>query len=363
MIAFLCRTPVQVLRAVQLHYYDEELKKEADIFIHDTFPGSSTVIDNLKKTGLFRNVYSLLEGMFIKGKFSFLRNYYSQNTYNLLLKKNKYNTVVSFNISSVDNFCAYNILKKNAGFKYYYIEDAPMIYAYQLPSHRSVKLYQLFNLQFPIFKVDKWMFSMPEKMKKTNNAPSVELPKLNRDDKSFITLVNDIYSFRPNSTLDEADIVIMEECLFVDGLIDDNCDFKLYKEIRDHYPNISFVVKLHPRTKVNRFEKDFEVLKNSYIPWEVYLLNGDYTKKVFLAAACTTLVSPKLLFGDENQCILTYNILHDKPHRADGSLYFDEAWDEAIDKLPSLYQNDARFIIAKDKEHIFEILGQWFTER
>lgn len=72
--------------------------------------------------------------------------------------------------------------------------------------------------------------------------------------------------------LQNADVILMEECYSNDGLIK-NEDIELFKQVIDIDKKFNSVVKLHPRSKTNRFENKFNVIKSQGISGEVYILN------------------------------------------------------------------------------------------
>ena len=258
-------------------------------------------------------------------------------------------------------FIAYNLLRKKNEVNVYYIEDAPMIYAYPLPSPKNVLIGRLLRLKFPIYEVSKWYFSVPEKMKKTNKSIAIKLTPLDRKDKKFVDLVNFVFNYTEDQLLNTTDIFIMEECFYTDKIIKDNSDYFLYKTIKEKYPNLQFAVKLHPRTKVNRFSNEFKCIEKSTIPWEVYLLNKNMKDTIFISLSCSTALSPKILFDDEYRCMLCYRLLRDRAIRADGHLYYTDEWEKLLANITELYNQKNNIAIPNDEVEMFNILDEWIN--
>lgn len=358
---FLCKTPMQILRAIQLTYYKENGFKDSAICIFDTFDQANSLYQRISEQKLFAEVY-LFDNNFTKGKLAYFKNYYCESKFSRFLKEHKYTSISMFNSDSYDAFVAYNWLKKKNKVEVFYIEDAPMIYSYIVPNVKNVRLGKVLGLSFPIFEVSRWYFSVPEEMKRTNDAPGMKLAPLDRNDADFVKLVNYIFDYTEDELVNKTEIFIMEECFFTDKIITDNSDYALYKSIKDRFSDKQFAVKLHPRTKINRFENEFECVEKSTIPWEVYLLNKNMNNAIFISLSCGTVLSPKLLFGDEYRCMMLYRLFKDKAMRVTGEQYYNQEWENLLNKISGLYEKKDNIVSPKTKKEVYSILDGWLRE-
>jgi hypothetical protein len=347
---------MQILRALQLTYYEKEFAN-SDICIFNTFDDAEHLYKRLIEIKKFRAVYIFQNDDFHKGKFNYLRSFLCKNDFNKLIKGNSYSSITIFNSDAYDGFSAYNILKKKT--EVWFVEDAPMIYSYQVPSRRNIFLYKLMGLEFPVLKVNKWFFSVPEKMHRANGAHTFKLKPLNKEDKDFVSIINRVFDYTPDETINETDILIMEECFFTDGLMEKNDDFRLYKSIKDEFSSLSFTVKLHPRTKVNRFTEEFNCIEKSTIPWEVFLLNEEFENKIFLSISCTTMLSPKLLFNKEYKSIMLYKVIGDSVKRDDGAPYYNHEWIDLLSGLSNLYSNKNHICSPESETELISTMRKW----
>ena len=352
---------MQILRAIQLAYYKENGFEESAICIFATFDQAKNLYQRISDLQIFKESF-LFEDNFIKGKLAYFRNYFINSQFAEFLKGYSYTSMTIFNSDSYDAFVAYNLLRKKNAVKVYYIEDAPMIYSYLTPSEKNIKLGKVLGLKFPIFEVDRWYFSVPEKMKRVNDAETVRLRPLNREDKDFVKIVNKAFDYTEDALINNTDVFIMEECFFTDKIITDNSDYLLYKSIKERYPNKRFTVKLHPRTKVNRFAGEFDCIQKSTIPWEVYLLNQNMNNAIFLSLSCGTVLSPKLLFGDEYRCMMLYRLFKDKARRTTGEPYYTQEWEELLNKISGIYTTKSNIVSPKSKNEVFSILDKWLRD-
>lgn len=86
------------------------------------------------------------------------------------------------------------------------------------------------------------------------------------------------------------------------------------QKIISKYSNVHFAIKLHPRTKVNRFEGLIPVIKNNNAPWELILWNRIISKKsdlLQLSIACGTMMSDKFLYDYEGPKMLLARLFLD----------------------------------------------------
>lgn len=355
---FLCKTPMQILRAVQLTYCDA-LFKNSSICVFKTFDQAEQISERISEIGLFHTVQVFENNEFARGKFEYLRAYKAHNAFNEYIKKSNVDSLTIFNSDSFDGFSAYNILKHHVEVRY--VEDAPMLYSYIVPSYKKKLLYKFAGLQFPIFSVNKWYFSLPEKMKKINQSPVFTLPPMDRTDKEFVKIVNYIFEYVPDEAIKKADVFIMEESFYNDGLMQENADYVFYEKLRNAFPNLNFLVKLHPRTRENRFKDNFEYLHKSNIPWEVYLLNENFDDKIFISMSCTTMISPKLLFGKEYYCMLIYKVIGEQVKRLDGTAYYNEQWLHMLDELQKLYTEKYKISAPESEEETLCTIRNWIS--
>lgn len=360
---FLCRTPVQLLRAIHLVMNVEDFKKPSTLCLFNTIKGADQIVERIKKESIFTYSYYMDTGEFLSGGgVAAVKNYYKNTTIKKIINEGNYSRVISFNIETPENFIAYNLLKRKTGFEYYYVEDAPTVYSYRTPGQRAQKIVGLFNLQYPIFYVSKWYFSMPEKMEIQNSNPVITLPKFDRADTAFVEVANRIFAYEEDKDLEEADIVVMEESFFQDGLMKNDKDYRIVNLISQNYRNKKIVVKLHPRTKENRFEDKFTVLKATNIPWELYLLNRSYEDKIFVSIACSTLISQKLLYNDEYRAISLLNLVYEDVLREDGSRYLEGDWENKVRSYHEYYDHREYIYIPESEKDLFIKLDEWLKQ-
>ena len=351
---------MHVLRALQLAYGTPEFR-DSIVCVFDCFSGCRTVVERLKDTRLFSDCRCFKSEDLNKGKGSTLKVCYCRSDFNAYIKSlGKVSSLCMFNTKTYDSLAAYHVLRKKGPVAVYYIEDAPMLYPYVFPSRRSVFLARLFGIVHPIYRCTRWYCSAPDLIDRTFKGVAVQLPFIDKNDLSFKTIVNTVFSYSEDPLIAASDYIIMEESFFTDGLIKDDCDLHFYQLLKKRFPKKRFAVKLHPRTTYNRYASDFDVIEKSDIPWEVIALNVDMSHKTLLCLSCSTSVSSKLLFNEDLSCIMLFNLFKDRILYKDGSVFYNDEWLQNLEKTKRVYAHDAHcpILIPHSAEELYAMLDQ-----
>ena len=127
-------------------------------------------------------------------------------------------------------------------------------------------------------------------------------------------------------------------------------DFKLILYIAEIVGKENLLVKLHPRNKINRFEKyGIATNKTIGIPWELIQMNDDFSDKVLLTISSGSVLASKLYFNDNIKTYLLFNCT-DKMSNMVTEKYF-----EYLKKLENKFGLD-NFIIPKNEEEFLKRL-------
>lgn len=358
MNAFVCRTPVQLLRAIQVHLRMEEFMDSSDLYLDGVCSNLEYKyrIDNLKR---FRNVYVVPQN---RNKCQTARLMYGKNEIAKVLRKKTYDKLISFNIEGITAQAIYNLNKNNNKFEYHCMEDAPSISPLYTPSRYNWRSYQYWlRIEKECFHITTWWASRPEyiELPKPINAPLKMLPQIKFSDKELLTIENEVFGFTANSQLINADAIIMEESFFTDGNMIDNYDYKLFAAIKKRYPTKSILLKLHPRTIQNRFADDFEILDAPGIPWELIVFNqGNSSNKdlLLISINCASIVSDLFMFGKEGKKLILAPIFLDKITLQNGHHRFTQYDIDNLYKVRELYNRKENYVIANSEEEMYESL-------
>lgn len=365
MIAFFCRTPIQVFRAVQLkmEWFSDTV---CDIYVFDSFTSSESIYHSLKNKNIFLNCYHIIDQSYMKeGKCAEIKALFARSSFKKLLEINYYDEIYLFNVYGICNTLIYNVLIKNNGSMIVnLVEDGPALYYFEPYNPNLIKriCYKLLGIKHYIKNIDFWWFSEPDYMDTLFNGVKKKLPYAHKTDITFVNTINEIFGYAPDENVINADILIMEECYWSDGLLKDDSDYKLFKRIKDTFPDKKIVVKLHPRTRENRFKKEFTSIPANGIPWEVYALNMNMERKILVSLSCGTMISTKMLYGEETYSLLLYPLLEERILCRDGSKFLNNERKRRIENERRLYDNKNKYVIAKNFDMAINILNSWLKD-
>ncbi len=356
---FVCCTPVQIMRAVYMRYAMKEFDQESDLYINPTFYNAHKIAENLEKTGLFAHVY--LFDISTMHRAVSLRLIYGNNRWAKIIRNNSYDKLIAFNLEGEIITALYHRNRQNRDFEYHCAEDAPGLYPMYAPAvYERTNLNRILGVEQPFYGVHTWWFSQPDFMEipDLDNPHKQILPPVNVNDRGYIELVNRVFEYQRNFQLEKADILIMEESFYTDNRMIDNFDFKLYQNIQNEFKDKNILVKLHPRTKENRFKDGFEIMENTWVPWEMHLLNSANNNNSFpiqLGIICSTLVSDKFMFDLENQKVILAPLFYDYIKcRSDGNPIIEPLLIHKYETLKSTYKDPEKIVIIYDKLKLLE---------
>ena len=123
----------------------------------------------------------------------------------------------------------------------------------------------------------------------------MKIPPLKMDDEEYILELNKIWKYKSDDTFKNK-VVFFEESFFLNGI--ENKDLEIISDICDVVGIENVIVKLHPRTRIDRFVKmGIPTNSDSSIPWELIALNNQENNSVLVAVSSGSLIHPQLYWG------------------------------------------------------------------
>ena len=361
MIAFFCNSPNHIMRALYLNKYTSVFNEQADLFIGNMCPDYLTLAEKIRTLHIFENVITTDASEV--GKYKIIKLIYGKSPLARLLRKNNYSKIISFNVENEVVQALYNLNKANVNFEYHCVEDAPSIYTICEPSpYTFFHPYWWLRIDKQAFHTKAWWTSCPAyiDIPKSFHACKKQLPVIDINNIEYLDQLNFIFNYQPEEKLLCADVLILEESYYTDGLMLHNADFVLYKKLKDAYPAKKFLVKLHPRTKHNRFKGEFDIFENSNVPWELHVLNRihatDNWPLLQMGIVSGTIWSDKFLFDVENPKIILAPLFYNKVKATGKVCQVTPLITEKYSAVKQTYRDPANLIIAQNTEDLFAIL-------
>lgn len=306
MILIICNTSYQVFNAINLKvqvHFDEDvdivLSEHSDI---------QRLKERLERTGLFRNVY-LTNSLFLARKFYFFED---SQKFGALLEPQKYikdcldinyltyDIIYTANVDGYVNLIyRYHIINKTqCDFRYF--EDGWSTYtndwsnfAYS-PYERYFS--EIMGESIFIKNIKEIYVYEPDLGCFDDKFVYKAIPKINIRNEKLKKIYNDVFEYQDSEEYKKK-FIFLEEAFQQDGY--KNNDFELAMQIVNRVGEENVLVKRHPRLTNNRFANSkVSVNSNFSIPWEVIVLNNEFSDKILFTITSGAVLTPRLVFDE-----------------------------------------------------------------
>lgn len=335
-VLIVCNTVYQVFVATWLKIRVMQ-SDNVDIVISDHMNDSDLITKNIKKTSLFSNVYKINSKELCKKPLDRCSRYkcifYATSVLKRYIKiDKKYDCVFFANVDIFSKLLFHTLandifgLGYNKNIKLFLFEDGTSTYSKlfeeyyksaRLPLKRKLPFYKpqtICGNVSAIYAFDPSAFVWkPE-------SDVITIPKIDIGNNNFRETVNTIFDYQNMTDVYDKKYILMEESFYAEnGYME---DIELVQKISKIVGKENIMVKIHPRNIVNRFEElGYKTNKNTAIPWEVILLNNNFTDKVILSVASQSVLSPAFLFDESIKSYILFNCLKNKPQILKGDLW------------------------------------------
>lgn len=329
------RTPYQLIVSLYLIRQYCDKKDQIDLIVTDNFNNYDVVVNRVKKLNIFNdvNVMTLQKNIF--KKFFSLITFKSVKS----LKITKiYDEIYFWNYDSITiNLISY-LFYKNNNLKVFIFEEGYISYFPLNEIFPERKMYKLMNIRNKLLgikkinfnSVDGYLFFNPEL---SIFDTKIKKYKINKDlinNKKFKEDIKYIFNIGESLIKNyDKKYIIFEEAMLSENNFDDK---KMILDIVEKVGKDNVIIKLHPRTKNDRFSKlGIKTLGSDGIPWEAITLTGDFSNKVLIAIGCGSIVNYRLTYGKNMRAILMFKLY--KTNLKYLSSNYNKFWD----KLKSTY--------------------------
>lgn len=315
---YICNNPYQVIVAILIA---KQLHKDGDyrsIMLTDNFNDSKKVAENLENNSFFNKVYfcRINKILFPQKKLDKCKKVVlgilDETFINRAMKKEaldlgEYDEIYYNNddlfLYSLISYC----LKRNPQIEVFRFEEGYSSYIRPFCSMRAQAIFNKRhkNITFPQILSGMYYF-FPESVLFKTSTPLKKIKKIISDEVKV--LIKCVFPGAEKFRDIEGKWIIFEESFFRD--FGYNADMVLYEDIIKEIGPEKVVVKIHPRSVVNRFKNlGVRVLENTGIPWEAILLLNNYKNVKFVTLASGSVINARLLLDDSTVSFLLYRCI------------------------------------------------------
>lgn len=369
MIAFLCSTPFQIWNAISLS--QQVFRGEpCDLYVIDHFRDAETLCGSLRAEGLFRKVQyvptdhiTFAEQKPFQRKCNRLRLFFSwRSVVEERFRITKaYDSVFLAALDEIRNFALCAMRRLSPDLKICQMEDGTADYVtMQAPATTwQQKLFyrtlgRFCGLTLETEKISTLYATEPDYLPPRNDGITLHrIPQIR--DPQLIAHMNRIYSFSP--------FEVPEEVIFLDQPLDraDAADaiYRLLGELTERFGDKHVIVKPHPRSSGVDFSQFHTYPRQSASPFEIYLLNHDYTDKILISHRSTASCTPKFCFDQEPSLVFLYRLIPDNWIDIQEQITL---MDQLVSNLKKNYRDPSRITVPTTKEELFAFLSARIPE-
>lgn len=367
-ILIYCDNSFQIMMAIHLKR-TVLLDDKVDIIITDHINDYKKIYTNLKKETVFNNVIMMnaYDLDYKKNRFRYpsIKGGYRLNDIKIVLNRKKilkdlvvlddtYDEFWATDILDSTNILFDELLKRNKKIKMVFYEESPVSLICDQHNQFVKKKYDQIDIVRKIiyimvgFKTITGRYaeaysSVWEYVKWNKYFTCRNIPKLRRDDKEYVQVLNRIWDYQYDNKYN-GKIIFFEESFFLNGI---ECkDIQIVKDITDVIDKKNVIIKLHPRSRINRFKDlGIEIEKNSSIPWELIALNLQGEKNVLISIATSGMIHPKLYWGIDQNAIALAKCKEYEFEYLKKNKYYQEYINVCLnDKLVEMPTNKTEFV-------------------
>lgn len=353
-LCFVCETPFHLLNCMNIAFNMEKNKCKADLFIRITGGLNKKLINRLKNTNIFSNIYyyEYTDVDLKKGVLTYyhkLRRIIKCKTYITRMTtpafcnyKENYKCIYIGYLSPFVYSLSLSFPKSSIAF----FDDGLASYTDLVPQLGWIKrelLYMIRGCRSP------WKF--PRKIY-VNNLSAVpndskdnyeQLTMFYKADKLFIDSLHYVFQYKHDTLYDQSNFIYLSQPHKQAGYIEK--DREVIQTLKEYAG--SFILRYHPSQIHSKMFYDMSVsqmVDTTNNMWELTVLEKISESSVLISEFSTAAVTPKLLFNKEPWIIFTYRL-----YKGDFEV---DSIEEFIEHLKQIYKERKKIVVVNSIEEL-----------
>lgn len=277
-----------------------------DLVLTDITVGAKNKVEILNKMKIFNNIY-FIEYKKINSSNKLKKNMIYLFKRNIIIKDlffTAYDKLFFYNFDILTYSLFDELYKNNRKLRCARFDEGIGTYTIDVNKYRGKILRTIFARKNINKMIGEIYLYHPELLCYENDKKLIQIPALSKNDNSLKKILNTLFNYKKEYFPQK--YIFFEEAFFNDKK--DINDYDLILKISKVVGKDNLIIKLHPRNKINRFDKlGIPTWKNSEIPWEVIQLNENYQDKIFLSISSGAILMSKLFFKEQVKSYYLFN--------------------------------------------------------
>lgn len=360
----ICESALQIIIAAMLKFDISQEGDVTDIIITDGYNGSKEIAGRITETNFYNHVYYAETRSIL-----FPQNWREKciKLYHLFFYGKSVLKVTGSELPDYEEVYAWNydmftanirsvLKKKNPKLQSFVYEEgfiSYMPYEKILPLYTNEKIINLRNHLLRIGNVTRedirglYLFE-PECLMEKVRYPVYQITRQALEKEEFKQFVEYVFNAKKRAEKYNRKYILFEE-----GFVHNHPeidDYDLFKKIIDCVGAENVIIKLHPRTKINRFkELGVIVFEADGIPWEAIAFAENMSDKVLIAIGSGSITNCRLMYGSNIESYLLFKFV--ETHIDHFGPEYDDLWGK-LDALGS----ERRLHIPQSEAIFFDML-------
>lgn len=358
---FICSTPYQLFNIVNIvnAYYQKDtnylgildLKHDNSNYIL-TCAKSMDIFDVIKIINSGKSSFNPKKKI---EKISYYLNCVVRIIFPALMKAN-FNDLDRLFITGTEVFSkiiSYHLLSRNNICSLYYYEDG-------LASYYDVINYRIYDLKnamlksrFGYYLIDKCKaLFLYEPIYLIENSTSLEIKRIPQITINSLYASNIYKHFVKNKC---SEVLLENQCIFFDSNFENRVDIEdsvKLQEIIQQYSKNTILVKRHPLSNCNYWEKEKTKIIDVKENFEIYCLVHSIQTNTLIGVISTACLLPKIVFNCEPRVIMLYKLF------TNCGIYWKNI-DSLIQKIKRQYSKPENFMVPESIEELKMIINEW----
>lgn len=300
----ICDTNYQLFVALQLKLTLFSADS-VDVWVSDHSRRMDEICARLEQKQVFNNVkfFKTRQKLYQKNKLKVLLDVLNLNfgaTRNMNVEK--YDEVVFYGINSIifrlsDYYDKIGHIAKWSRFEEgLFSYDTDFSYGGSIKLTRKIRQY--IKKTDVVEKISRYYCFYPNIKETNKNWEFVEIPSLQSTKEKLVDILNYSYDYKPTKIKQK--YIFFASSSDIDG--NPFGETQLVLDLAKKYGFDNILVKMHPRDRRKVYEDSgIEVMRESFIPWELMQLNTDIENKVLLTVNSGAFISIGALYGDSTK--------------------------------------------------------------
>lgn len=353
-VLIVCNTVLQIIFAVNLRFTKFK-DDEVDLIISDHTNNAKVIAENSKNLAAFSKVYYVESNKLVRstaalesdGKFGFIKDELNKEKilHQYIKIEKQYHVLLAANPDKFTNLLCEYLLRRNPQLQYFMYEDGLSAYCVlgeSLKRQRRAEVSgfhhifdRLIQKKYPSKYIKGLYLFEPELCIWDDGIPILRMEKIDRDNKELLNTLNEMFRYDELEDRYPEKYIFFEESYSVENTQVN--DIALVEHMAEVVGRENIKVKIHPRNTQNRFKNlGFKTNINTFIPWELIMLNEGLEDKILISIASGSMANPYIIMGMKTKSVVLMKCAKGD-FGTSGSIYNKFLYEQIYEKNPEIF--------------------------